>query len=94
MSELAWITGHHHERWDGAGYPDGLSREEIPLLSRVLAVADAMDAMTSPRSYKETRTMSQALEALRTNSGSQFDEQVVDAAHAAWDQAGVLLNAA
>lgn len=84
LSELAWIAGHHHERWDGTGYPDGLAGEEIPLLSRIMAVADAFDAITSPRSYKETKTPREALRILHEASGTQFDPQVVDAAHAVW----------
>jgi len=84
LSELAWIAGHHHERWDGMGYPDGLRGEEIPLLSRILAVADALDAITSPRAYKEKRTPAEALQILHEEAGSQFDPQVVDAAHSVW----------
>lgn len=84
LSELAWIAGHHHERWDGKGYPDGLAGEEIPLLSRILAAADAMDAITSPRSYRQTKSSSEALDILHEAAGSQFDPQVADAAHTAW----------
>lgn len=84
LSELAWVAGHHHERWDGQGYPDGLSGEEIPLLSRILAVADAVDAITSPRSYKQEKSSSEMLTILHEGSGTQFDPQVVDAAHSAW----------
>ncbi len=85
LSELAWIAGHHHERWDGKGYPDGLAGEEIPLLSRILAAADAMDAIMSPRSYKQTKTLSETLGILHEAAGSQFDPHVVDAAHTAWN---------
>ena len=84
LSELSWIAGHHHEHWDGTGYPDGLKSEEIPMLSRILAVADAMDAITSARSYRPARSVPEALEILREASGSQFDPRVVDAAHAVW----------
>lgn len=87
LSELSWIAGHHHERWDGRGYPDGLAGEEIPLLSRVLAVADAVDAITSPRSYKAEKSPAQMLSILHEGSGTQFDPQVVDAAHSAWKPA-------
>lgn len=87
LSELAWIAGHHHERWDGQGYPDGLSGEEIPLLSRVLAVADAVDAITSPRSYKQEQSAARMLAILHESSGTQFDPQIVDAAHSAWQPA-------
>lgn len=87
LSELAWIAGHHHERWDGEGYPDGLAGDEIPLLSRVLAVSDAVDAITSPRSYKAEKSPTEMLAILHQGTGSQFDPQIVDAAHSAWHPA-------
>ena len=68
---------HHHERWDGAGYPDGLARESIPLLSRVVAVVDTYDAMTHDRPYRRALSRQQALEELRRCAGSQFDPTVV-----------------
>jgi len=71
------IVRHHHERWDGGGYPDGLTGEDIPLLARVVAVADAYDAMTSDRSYRASRNVSQAVAELKRCAGSQFDPQVV-----------------
>lgn len=67
-----------HERWDGAGYPDGLAGEKIPLTSRILAIVDAFDAMTSPeRLYQQPMTHAQALDCLQQNAGSQFDPQLV-----------------
>ena len=68
---------HHHERWDGKGYPDGLSGERIPLLSRVIAVVDAYDAMTNDRSYRTARSHSSAIEELKQCAGSQFDPYIV-----------------
>ena len=68
---------HHHERWDGKGYPDGLSRESIPLLSRVIAVVDAYDAMTTNRSYRHAISASKAMAELRRCAGSQFDPFIV-----------------
>ena len=68
---------HHHERWDGKGYPDGLSRESIPLLSRVIAVVDAYDAMTNNRSYRYAMSPSNAMEELKRCAGSQFDPFIV-----------------
>lgn len=62
----------HHERWDGRGYPDGLAGLDIPLQARVMAVADAFDAMTSTRSYRDARTVDQALAILREGGGSQW----------------------
>jgi HD-GYP domain-containing protein (c-di-GMP phosphodiesterase class II) len=69
----------HHERFDGRGYPEGLMKKNIPLIGRIIAVADAYDAMTSKRPYREARTKEQAVEELKKCSGSQFDPIVVDA---------------
>lgn len=73
------IVRHHHERWDGRGYPDGLKGEEIPLGSRVIAVADSFDAMTSNRPYRRALAFSAALDEVIKGRGTQFDPQVVDA---------------
>jgi hypothetical protein len=70
---------HHHERWDGGGYPRGLAGEAIPLFARVIAVADSFDAMTSTRPYRAGMSRERALEALRQGAGQQFDPAVVDA---------------
>ena len=68
---------HHHERYDGKGYPDGLAGEEIPLLARIIAVADAYDAMTSTRAYRPGRSHAEAMRALHACVGTQFDPFVV-----------------
>jgi len=73
-----WVL-HHHEHWDGSGYPDGLAGEEIPFGSRVILVADAYDAMTSNRTYRTAATATQALAEIRRRAGTQFDPQVVSA---------------
>ncbi|MFH0809186.1 MAG: HD domain-containing phosphohydrolase [Pseudomonadota bacterium] len=73
------IIRHHHESWDGTGYPDGLAGEQIPLLSRILAVADAYDAMTSCRPYRQAKSREDSIEELRHNRYRQFDGQVVEA---------------
>jgi response regulator RpfG family c-di-GMP phosphodiesterase len=73
------IIRHHHERWDGKGYPDGLAGEEIPVLSRILSVADAFDAMVTDRPYRKGMSREEAVAELKENSGRQFDSQVVDA---------------
>jgi HD-GYP domain-containing protein (c-di-GMP phosphodiesterase class II) len=70
---------HHHERYDGTGYPDGLSGEEIPLDARIIAVADAYDAMTSDRPYRRGMSQEEVEATLRTGSGGQWDPQLVEA---------------
>jgi HD superfamily phosphohydrolase YqeK len=79
---------HHHERIDGRGYPMGLAGDEIPEFARVLAVADAFDCMTSTRSYRGARTVSEAVAELRRCSGTQFDPAFVDALVAAVERDG------
>ena len=79
---------HHHERIDGRGYPMGLAGDEIPEFARVLAVADAFDSMTSTRSYRGARPVSEAIEELRKWSGTQFDPAFVDAFVAALQRDG------
>jgi HD-GYP domain-containing protein (c-di-GMP phosphodiesterase class II) len=70
---------HHHERWDGTGYPHGLAREAIPLEARILAVADAYDAMTSNRPYRSAVAHAEAVQELERCAGTQFDPTVVAA---------------
>lgn len=70
---------HHHERYDGKGYPDGLKGEEIPLVARVIAVADSFDAMTSDRTYRRGKNVSEALAELRRVAGTQLDQTAVEA---------------
>jgi len=76
---IAHLVLHHHERWDGAGYPDGLSGEQIPLGSRIIFVTDAYDAMTSDRTYRPRRSSRAALAELERCAGSQFDPGIVAA---------------
>jgi diguanylate cyclase (GGDEF)-like protein len=73
-----WVL-HHHERWDGHGYPDGLAAEEIPLGARIIFVADAFDAMTSDRLYRAALTFEEAVAEVERCSGTQFDPEVVAA---------------
>jgi putative two-component system response regulator len=72
------IALHHHERWDGAGYPSGLSGSDIPLWGRICAVADVFDAVTSERPYKPAFPNEEALQLLRDGKGKHFDPRVVD----------------
>ncbi|MCB2183757.1 MAG: HD domain-containing protein [Desulfobulbaceae bacterium] len=78
--DLAVIIRHHHERHDGTGYPDGLQGDEIPLLSRIMSVGDAFDAMTTNRIYKARKEIPAGLEELKSCSGTQFHPDVVTAA--------------
>lgn len=73
------VVRHHHERWDGEGYPAGLKGEEIPLLARILTVADAFEAMVSDRPYREGRTIEDAISELERCSGTQFDTRITAA---------------
>lgn len=77
LSDVVDTVRHHHERYDGRGYPDGLTGERIPVLARILAVADAYDAMTSDRAYRPRMTREEACEELRRGAGAQFDDRVV-----------------
>ena len=70
---------HHHERYDGKGYPDGISGEKIPMVGRIIAVADAFDAMTTRRPYRRELNLQEAFDELMRNAGSQFDPFVVKA---------------
>jgi HD-GYP domain-containing protein (c-di-GMP phosphodiesterase class II) len=79
LGEGKLVVRHHHERWDGSGYPDRLAGEDIPLAARVFAVADALDALTSDRPYRRGTRFSRAREEIRAHAGSQFDPAVVDA---------------
>jgi diguanylate cyclase (GGDEF)-like protein/putative nucleotidyltransferase with HDIG domain len=80
--EFPWpvlpVVRHHHEKWDGTGYPDGLKGEEIPLTARIMAVADVYDALTSSRSYRRAWTHERALSQIRSESGIHFDPDVVE----------------
>ncbi len=79
FQQVARIVRHHHERFDGSGYPDGLRGEDIPLASRLIAVADSYDAMTSMRSYRKAVSAKEAWQELCRCSGSQFDPEAVKA---------------
>ena len=79
MAEIADATLAHHERMDGTGYPYGRRGGQIPLMARIVAVADAYDAMISPRPYRHAYSHSQAMQELQRGAGKQFDPRVVQA---------------
>jgi HD-GYP domain-containing protein (c-di-GMP phosphodiesterase class II) len=78
FSQLAKFILCHHEKWDGSGYPNGLKGEEIPLESRIMAVVDAYDAMTSERSYRKPLSKEEAIKELISCSGTHFDPHIID----------------
>jgi diguanylate cyclase (GGDEF)-like protein len=94
LGAVARLVRSSHERWDGTGYPDRLSDQEIPLGARVVAVADAFDAMTSERPYSPAVSPALALDELRRCAGTQFDPVAVEAFCAAWAERGAALSAA
>ena len=79
LNEARNLAYFHHEKWNGAGYPEGISGEEIPLSARIMAVADVFDALVSRRSYKEEFPFETAMEIIKENSGTHFDPKIVDA---------------
>lgn len=79
LKDVASLVRSHHERWDGRGYPDGLAGEEIPLGARIIAVADAFEAMTAARVYRPARDASEALGEIMALRGCQFDPEVAEA---------------
>jgi HD-GYP domain-containing protein (c-di-GMP phosphodiesterase class II) len=78
MAEAALGVLHHHERWDGEGYPSGLKGSSIPVLARFIAIVDAFDAMTTDRPYQAARTAHEAVEEIRLKSGAQFCPDLVE----------------
>ncbi|MGD0019450.1 MAG: HD domain-containing phosphohydrolase [Candidatus Limnocylindrales bacterium] len=88
MADIAQIVRHHHERWDGQGYPGGLAGTAIPLGGRIIAVADAFSAMTSDRIYRVALPVDRAWAELRAHSGAQFDPEIVAAFEQVVDEEG------
>jgi putative nucleotidyltransferase with HDIG domain len=79
LSEVIPVIRSHHERWDGLGYPDGLSGEAIPMGARIVAIADCFDAMTTDRIYHAASSPEQALAEIRKGAGNRYDPAVVEA---------------
>ena len=77
--DIAVAVRHHHERWDGLGYPKGLGKEDIPLLSRIISISDVFEALTSQRPYRQPVSPREALAYLREGSGSHFDPALIQA---------------
>ena len=75
---LSLLVRHHHENWDGSGYPDGLRRDDIPVGARVLAIADCYDALTSDRPYRRALSHATAISMIEERRGSMFDPQMTD----------------
>lgn len=90
MSDIAQIVRHHHERWDGMGYPDRLAGGDIPLGGRIIAVADAFSAMTNDRIYRPALSLDRAWAELRVHTGTQFDPEIVAAFEQVVDEDGRL----
>jgi putative nucleotidyltransferase with HDIG domain len=86
LHKIATIVLYHHERWDGTGYPEGVQGNQIPLGSRIIAVADAVDAMTTYRPYREPLSWRDCLHELQINKEKQFDPLVVEAALELWQK--------
>jgi len=78
LAPVGWVVQHHHERWDGTGYPHGLARERIPLASRIVAACDAYLAMVRDRPYRAARSEPAAIAELHAGAGTQWDPQVVE----------------
>jgi HD-GYP domain-containing protein (c-di-GMP phosphodiesterase class II) len=79
LGEGKLVVRHHHERWDGTGYPDGLAGENIPLPARIFAVADALDALTSDRPYRQACAWTAARREILAGAGTQFDPAIIAA---------------
>jgi HD-GYP domain-containing protein (c-di-GMP phosphodiesterase class II) len=79
LGDAKLVVLHHHERWDGRGYPSRLAGEQIPLAARIFAVADALDALTTDRPYRPASAFEEARSELRAHAGTQFDPSVIEA---------------
>lgn len=90
LREAQYIVLHHHERYDGSGYPSKLKGEEIPLLARIITVADSFDAMTSDRPYRKAFSLEEAMEELRRKAGTQFDPKIVSVFEKVIEKYGII----
>lgn len=78
LNRLSENVLHHHERWDGKGYPDGLKENEIPIIAQIVSVADAVDAMTTVRPYRDAMSLNKVIQIVIENKGTQFSPKIVD----------------
>lgn len=92
LADSVPVVRHHHERWDGTGYPDGLRETDIPLAARIFAVADVLDALSTDRPYRSASPLAQAREMVLAEAGTHFDPEIIDAFAAI--PVGELLNVA
>jgi len=90
LSDVAREVRHHQECFDGSGYPDGLKGNDIPLVARIISVADAFDAITTNRPYKKKKSVEEALQELKRCSGTQFDPVVVSAFLLAFEKGNII----
>ena len=88
LNALLPVVLHHHERWDGSGYPDGLRGEQIPFAARVISLCDAWQAMVTDRAYRPALGYDEAVAELRQGSGTQFDPDLVEVFIASLQTAG------
>ncbi|MEA1975798.1 MAG: HD domain-containing protein, partial [Bacillota bacterium] len=86
LNKIAWHILFHHERWDGKGYPSGIGKDEIPVISQIISVADAYDAMTSDRPYRKKFTKEYAVNEIIKNSGTQFSPVIVEVFKKVYDK--------
>jgi ribonuclease P protein subunit RPR2 len=94
LGDAKLVVRHHHERWDGTGYPDGLGGDEIPLAARVFAVADTLDALTTDRPYRRAASLADAREVIAAEAGAQFDPAITTALAEVPDEALLELHRA
>ena len=78
FEQIRYAVRHHHERWDGTGYPDGLKKDNIPVIARIITVADVWDAITADRPYRKGFNRDKVLDIMKSESGKLFDPALVD----------------
>ena len=92
LGDVVKEVRHHQEAYDGSGYPDGLKDNNIPLIARIIAVADAFDAITTTRSYRKMRSIEEAIAEIKRCAGTQFDPIIVSAFLLAYEKGNIVTN--